>query len=98
MPAHIYVPHGQVPDIPRQHAWELLGETIAQTPIAKHIILLGDFNTSLHARKEGEEDSIGEHMFGKGMAFLTPKEEYKPVWKTDNREILTNMIRTQPNH
>uniref|UniRef100_UPI00404B0406 endonuclease/exonuclease/phosphatase family protein n=1 Tax=Flavobacterium sp. TaxID=239 RepID=UPI00404B0406 len=90
--ASIYIPHDQTPDIPRQQAWELLDETITQTPIAKNIILLGDFNTSLHARKVGEEDHIGEHIFGRGREFLELKESYKPAWKTDNREMLTNMI------
>ena len=63
--ASTYIPHDQTPDIPRQHAWELLDETTAQTTTAKNSILLGDSNTSLHARKEGEEDYIGEHIFGK---------------------------------
>ena len=93
--ASIYIQHDQTPDIPRQQVWELLDETITQIPIVKNLILLGDFNTSLHARKEGEEDHIGEHTFGRGSEFLALKETYKPAWKTDNREMLTNMIRTQ---
>ena len=52
--ASTYIPHDQTPDIPRQHAWDLLDETITLTPIAKHLILLGDLNTSLHARKEAK--------------------------------------------
>ena len=93
--ASTYIPHDQTPNIPRQPAWELLDEAVAQTPIAQHLVLLGDFNTSLHARKEGGEDYIGEHIFGKGMRFLTLKETYKPAWKTDNKEMLTNLIRTR---
>ena len=92
--ASTYIPHDQTPDTPRQHAWDLLDETITQNPIAKNLNLLGDLNTSLHARKEGEADYIGEHIFGKGMPFLTPKETYIPAWKTDNREMRTNLIRT----
>ena len=88
------IPHDQTPDIPRQHAWDLLDETITQTPIAKNLALLGDLNTSLHARKEGEEYYIGEHIFGKGMPFLTLKETYIPAWKIDNREMLANLLRT----
>ena len=79
--ASIYIPHDQTPDIPRQQAWELLDEIITQTPIAENLILLGDYNTSLHARKEGEEDYIGEHIFGRGPEFLALKETYKPAWK-----------------
>ena len=92
--ASTYIPHDQTPDIPRQHAWDLLDETITQIPIANNLILFGDLNTSLHARKEGEEDYIGEHIVGKGMPFLTRKETRIPAWKTDNREMLTNLIRT----
>ena len=78
--ASTYMSHDQTPDIPRQHARELLDETIAQTPTAKNLILPGDFNTSLHARKEGEEGYIGEHILGKGMPFPAPKETYKRAW------------------
>ena len=41
-----YIPHDQTPDIPRQHAWDLLDETITQTPIVKNLVLFGDLNTS----------------------------------------------------
>ena len=92
--ASSYIPHDQTPDIPRQHAWDLLDETITQTPVAKNLILFGDVNTSLHAKKGGEEDYIGEHIFGKGMPFPTLKATYIPAWKTDNREMLANLIRT----
>ena len=93
--ASTYIPHDQTPDIPRQHAWDLLDETITQTPVAKNLILFGDVNTSLHAKKGGEEDYIGEHIFGKGMPFPTLKATYIPAWKTDNREMLANLIRTR---
>ena len=43
--ASTYIPHDQTPDIPRQHAWDLLDETITQTPIAKNLLLLGDLNS-----------------------------------------------------
>lgn len=29
------------------------------------------------------------------MPFLTLKETYKPAWKKDDREMLTNLVRTQ---
>ena len=61
--ASTYIPHDQTPDTPRQHARDLLDETITQTPIAKHLISIGDLNTSLHARKEGEEDYVGTYLW-----------------------------------
>ena len=38
--------------------------------------------------------NIGEHIFGKGMSFLTLKETYTPAWKIDNREMLANLFGT----
>ena len=35
--ASTYIPHDQTPDVPRQQAWELLGETIALAPIAENL-------------------------------------------------------------
>ena len=38
--ASSYIPHDQTPDIPRQHAWDLLDEIIIQTPIAKNLFFI----------------------------------------------------------
>ena len=40
----------------------------------QNIVILGDFNAALHARKEGEEECLGPHIRGKGLAFLREKE------------------------
>ena len=44
--------HPIFPD--NMHGNYYVDETVSQTPIAKHLNLFGGFNTSLHARKEGE--------------------------------------------
>jgi hypothetical protein len=52
----------------------------------------GDFNASLHARKEDEEQYIGPHVFGKGPAFLANKERAAGN-RVTNRTALTNLLR-----
>ena len=39
---------------------------IVDLPGAINVIILGDLNTSLHARKEGEESHIGPNIYGRG--------------------------------
>ena len=38
------------------------------------VIILGDFNASLHARKADEDQHIGNNILGKGLQFLYKKE------------------------
>lgn len=44
----------------------------------KNVVVLGDFNAAIHARKEGEEECLGPHICGKGIAFLREKEGLLP--------------------
>ena len=44
----------------------------------KNITICGDFNAALHHRKEGEEDVVGQHIFGKGIQSLETKEDRTP--------------------
>ena len=52
-------------------------------------LCIGDFNTRLHARKEGEEDIIGPHIFGRGKEFLDR------IYNTaeENRTLLVNLLK-----
>ena len=52
-------------------------------------MVLGDLNAALHARKEGEEECLGPHVWGKGLAFLREKEGLLP--ENMNRNILTEL-------
>ena len=97
-PAFVAHRWDHAPDIPRQQAWELLDETITQTPIAKNLILLGDFNTSLHARKEGEEDHIGEHTFGRGSEFLALRNLQTSLENRQQRNANQHNKNTRPSH
>ena len=84
-----YLPHDAVLPLqqPRRIAtWEELETTINNISEAKNIIVCGDFNAALHHIKEGEEDIIGQHIFGKGLEFLRTKEECQEPELVDNRE------------
>ena len=76
----------------RTAAWEELQDTINKTTEAKNIIC-GDFNAALHHRKEGEEDVVGQHVFGKGRQFPETKEDRTPDNFVDNREHLITITR-----
>eukprot|EP00972_Heterocapsa_arctica_P025680 3778235-Heterocapsa_arctica.AAC.1 len=58
----------------RLSVWESLSNRISLTPPHNNLLILGDFIAQLHTRKEGEEDYLGPHIFGKGAAFLQTKE------------------------
>ena len=86
-----YLPHDAVLQLvqpKRTAAWEELQDTINKITEAKSIIICGDFNASLHHRKEGEEDVVGQRVFGKGRQFLETNEDRMPDNFIDNREHL----------
>eukprot|EP00972_Heterocapsa_arctica_P114595 16443217-Heterocapsa_arctica.AAC.1 len=70
MSAHI--PRDDVHEDSRFNVWEKLSDRANQIYPSKHIFNLGDFNAQLHAQKEGEEQHIGPHIFGRGAKFLHP--------------------------
>ena len=69
-----YIPHDDVQEAKRIEVWEKLGDRIQEISSNKNVIVCGDFNASLHARKEGEEQHIGPHTFCKRPVFLANKE------------------------
>ena len=44
----------------------------------KNVVVLGDFNAAIRARKAGEEECLGPHIWGKGLGFLREKEGLLP--------------------
>ena len=91
-----YLPHDAVlqhVQPKRTTAWEELQDTISKITEAKNITICGDFNAALHHRKEGEEDVVGQRVFGKGIQFLETKEDRTPDNFIDNREHLTTITR-----
>ena len=51
-----------------------ISRTINELPTSRNVVVLGDFNASLRARKEDEEQYIGNNILGKGCRFLYRKE------------------------
>ena len=62
----VYIPHDDSDDNSRDRVWEDLNGFIGNIPEAIHVIVLGDLNTNLHTRKEGEENQIGSNIYGRG--------------------------------
>ena len=56
----------------------------------QNVVVLGDLNAALHARKEGEEECLGLQVWGEGMAFLREKEGLRP--ENMNRNILIELL------
>lgn len=50
---------------------------------------MGDFNTKFHAKLEGEEEIMGEHVFGRGIDFLTKGDKGPEC----NRYFMCEMLR-----
>ena len=80
-----YIPHDDSDNKSRDRAWEDLRGFIGDIPEAINVIVLGDLNTNLHTRKEGEENHIGPNIYGRGAEFLRNKELLTPANKTTNR-------------
>ena len=92
-----YLPHDAVlqrTQPKRTAAWKELQDTINKVTEAKSLVICGDCYAAIHHRKDGEDDIIGQHVFGKGKHFLATKEERTPHDFTDNREHLVTLART----
>ena len=50
-----YIPHDAANADARVAAWEGLSTRIVEISHNKNVLVLGDYNAALHARKEGEE-------------------------------------------
>ena len=62
-----YMPHDASDETNRLAAWEEMTNRVAEITHNKNVIILGDFNAAIHARKPGEDEYIGPHVWGKGM-------------------------------
>ena len=57
----------------------------------KNVVVLGDFNAAIRARKAGEEECLGPHIWGKGLGFLREKEGLLP--ENMNRSLLIDLLK-----
>ena len=74
-----YMPHDASNEINRLAAWGEIAKRIGEISDNKNVIIvLGDFNSAMHARRPGEEECLGPHTWGKGLRFLREKEGLLP--------------------
>ena len=88
----VYIPHDDGDNISRDKVWGDWNGFVGNIPEAINVIVLGDLNTNLHARKEGEENYIGPSIYGRGVEVLRNKELLTPAGKTTNREHLIMLL------
>ena len=88
-----YMPHDASNEIKRLAAWEEMFNIIKDISHNKNVVVLvlGVFNAALHARKTGEEECLGPHIWGKGTVFLREKEGLLP--ENMNRGILIDLLK-----
>ena len=86
-----YMPHDASAEIKRLAAWEEMSNRIRSVTHNKNVVILGGLNAALHARKEGEEECLGPHVWGKGLTFLREKEGLLP--EHINRNILIEQLK-----
>ena len=63
-------------------------DTIEHIPEHKNRIVLGDFNAGLHARKTGERNIFGPHIFGRGAVYVSRKTIQSTIL---NRDLLAEI-------
>ena len=88
----VYIPHDLVHEPTRTNVWEKLSKKTKELSTNRNVIILGDFNASLHARKADEDHYIGNNTLGKGLQFLYRREAAAGN-VTLNRTFPTNLLR-----
>ena len=76
----------------RQRAWEDLTDFVTETSEAINTIIVGDFNTNIHAKKERRR-AYRTTCVWKRIDFLRNKEHDTPANKTTKREYFINHLR-----
>ena len=66
----VYTPHDNVHEPTRTNIWKKLSRKIYELPTNRNVIALGHLNASLQARKQDEEQDIGNNILGKGLQYL----------------------------
>ena len=85
------MPHDASNEIDRLAAWEAMANRICEISDNKNVVVLGDFNAAIHARKPGEEECLGPHIWGKGFRFFREQEGLPP--ENMNRSLLIDLLK-----
>ena len=86
--------HDQVAEETRAQSWDSLEHRALEIPDAKNLIIVGDFNSALHTRKQGEEDVLGPNIYGKGAEHLRIIENRLTEENRNNIMYLLDYLRT----
>ena len=73
-----YMPHDAPNEINRPAAWEEIANRINEIPDNRNVVVGGDFNAAMHAKRPGEEECLGPHIWGKGLRFPREREGLLP--------------------
>ena len=87
-----YMPHDASNERNRLAAWEEVSNRIGEITKNNNVVILGNFNAAIHARRTGEEECLGPHIWGKGIRFLRNKEGLLP--ESMNRSLLIDLLKT----
>ena len=86
-----YMTHDASNEIDRLAAWVAMANRVGEIPDSNNVIVLGGFNAAIHARKPGEEECLGPHIWGKGLRFPWEKEGLFPG--NMNRNCLIDLLK-----
>ena len=90
----LYMPHDASNEIKRHNmphaAWGKMFKRTRDISHNKAVVVLGNSNAAIHARKIGEEECLGPHIWGKGMVFLR-EEGLLP--ENMNRSLLIDQLK-----
>ena len=85
----VYIPQSGRPVEEREGTFEVMAEVKKRLEAKGPVLILGDFNARLHARRAGEGDVLGKHIYGRGTGALDPPEI------VPNRDLLVNFCREE---
>ena len=88
----VYIPHDPFHEPARTNIWKILSNRTNELSINRNVIIPGDFNASLHARKADENQYIGNNILGKELQFVYRKEAAAGN-VTLNRMFLISLLR-----
>ena len=85
----VYIPQSGRPVEEREGTFEIVAEVKKKLEAKGPVLIMGDFNARLHARRAGEGEVIGGHIYGRGTEALDPPE------LMPNRDLLVGFCRDE---
>lgn len=86
-----YIQHLLVEENLRVDTWARLEDLAIGIPQAENLIVLGDLNLSLHARRPGEAEILGLNISGKHVKHLRAQAMAQGQWFKSNMKLFTDI-------